>query len=78
MEFKPGDRVYYTDHKAYATVLAHVDAAGWIAIRFDTNIGSHDCRGLCEDGYGWYTFPRMLTLVESVEDDECIDINDLL
>ena len=78
MEFKPGDRVYYKDHKAYATVLAPEDEAGWIAIQFDTKIGAHDCNGLCEYGYGWYTLPRLLTLVESVEEDQCVNINDLL
>lgn len=78
MKFQPGDRVYYEDYKSYATVLAPEDAAGWIAIRFDTRMGAHGCNGLCEYGYGWYTLPRKLMLIESDAEDQCVNINDLL
>lgn len=84
MELKPGDRIFYSgaQKNAYGVVLGPSDGK-FIPIRFDEKIGAHDCRGLCEYGYGWYASPRLLKFIsredDAQEDDSAaLNISNLL
>jgi len=69
-KFKAGDRVAVisvTGRGKYeigdtGTVLEENDIP---RIRFDRNIGGHNCGGLCESGHGWAVYEDRLTLVEA-------------
>ena len=59
MEFKVGDRVKCIEAQSgktniiglMGTVVTIYPSA--IGVRFDVNIGGHDCNQACPNGYGW-------------------------
>ena len=83
MAFHQGDRVYllvdYPDDNhalpamSVGTVVGDDSSVGFTSVRWDNEIGGHDCDGLCEWGHGWNVSRHSLVLVETEEiDEECI------
>lgn len=70
-KFKVGDRVKTTCERycgnikkgEVGTVVGEISDAGSYPIKFDRRVDGHDCNGLCEDGYGWYTNPMYLEAI---------------
>ena len=75
MEFHPGDRVYHTTKKAYATVVEKIYEDTTL-IEFDKPIGNTH-RG-CEPNHGWRADDSFLELVSEAPDDTPIDITNLI
>ena len=75
MEFQPGDRVYHTTKKAYATVVLHLYGDTTL-IEFDEPVGTTH-RG-CKPRHGWRADDSFLELVSEAPDDTPIDITNLI
>ena len=75
MEFHPGDRVYHTTKKAYATVVEKIYEDTTL-IEFDKPIGTTH-RG-CKPCHGWRADDSFLVLVSEALDDTHIDISNLI
>lgn len=45
-----------------------------IGVRWDKNVGGHNCSGNCERGHGWKVYPEEIVLIEEEEAD--FDIGD--
>ena len=62
MKFKVGDRVCILKSPFDNTnivrgskgTVVETTNSGSVGIEFDKNIFGHDCRRMCEDGFGWY------------------------
>ena len=75
MVFQPGDRVYHTSKKAYATVVMCLYEDTTL-IEFDEPIGTTH-RG-CKPQHGWRADNAFLELISEAPDDTPIDISNLL
>lgn len=75
MEFQPGDRVYHTRKKAYATVVYPIDS-GTTLIEFDDPIGI--TRPDCKERHAWGADNDFLKFIEAAPDETSINIENLL
>jgi len=74
MKFKEWDRVvinaeYGNIANKKATVLG-VDDDGDYMLRFDENIGYHDCYGTCDVGHGFFVDPESSTVMTLITNKE--------
>lgn len=75
MGFQPGDRVYHTTKKVYATVVKKI-CEGTTLIEFDEPIGT--TYSGCKPRHGWRADDSFLELVSEALDDTHIDISNLI
>lgn len=78
MEFNVGDRVRAARDLTgmliegmLGTVISSGDDERWVGVRWDDNIYSHSCDGLCEEGHGWWSFTNDLIKVENDVTNDC-------
>jgi hypothetical protein len=45
-----------------------LDYEGQLAVEFQTNIGGHNCSGMCKEGYGYYIQKQYLKKLELASD----------
>ena len=75
MEFQPGDRVYHTRKRGYATVVYQITKFTTL-IEFDDKIGEYHPK--CKPGYAWRADTDLLQLVSEAPDDTPINIENLI
>ncbi|MDX1279240.1 hypothetical protein [Oceanihabitans sediminis] len=60
---KVGDRVTLVKHVGVGKIgdtgtIIYYHDSDYISVKWDRNIGGHDCDGKCKQGYGWNVTQR--------------------